>query len=190
MSIIELFREANQKLTGKHLMAIAAVLIISLISGIPSGIDPKLGGLSILITAPLSLGMATFFLNIVRGNEVRIEQLFDGFKNYVPALIVTLLMAIAVCLGLILLIIPGIIIALGLSMSMFILSDNPSMSAVDVLKASWEMMKGHKGDYFVFCLLCIGMAILGFLALIIGIFYVLPIIYAASALFYEKVRNS
>lgn len=190
MSIIELFREANQKLTGKHLLAIAAVLILSFISGIPSGIDPRMAGLSILLSAPMSLGMAIFFLNIVRGNEVRIEQLFDGFKNYVPSLIVTILIVIAVSLGLILLIIPGIIIGIGLSMSMFILADNPSMSAVDVLKASWEMMKGHKGDYFIFCLLCIGMAILGFLALIIGIFYVLPIIYAASALFYEKVRKA
>ena len=189
MIIIDLFREANQKLTGKHLLAIAAVLIMSFISGIPSSIDPKLASLSILLSAPLSLGMAIFFLNIIRGNEVRIEQIFDGFKNYVPALIVTLLIAVAVVFGLILLIIPGIIVGIGLSMSMFILADNPTMSAVDVLKASWEMMKGHKADYFLYVLLTIGIVILGFLALIIGIFYVLPIVYAASAIFYERIKK-
>ena len=37
MIIIDLFREANQKLTGKHLLAIAAVLILSFISGHSSG---------------------------------------------------------------------------------------------------------------------------------------------------------
>jgi uncharacterized membrane protein len=189
MRIIALFKEANQKLKGKRLLSIAAVLIMSFIISIPTSIDPKLAGLSILLSAPMSLGMSTIFLNIIRGKEVRIEQIFDGFKNYVPAFIVTFLVSIAVIFGLILLIIPGIIVGIGLSMSMFILVDNPTMSAIDVLKTSWEMMKGHKADRFVYILLAIGIVFLGLLTLIIGIFYVLPIIYAASAIFYERIKD-
>ena len=74
-------------------------------------------------------------------------------------------------------------------MSYFILADNPQMDAVSAMKASWEMMKGYKADYLVFSLLSILFFILGLLALFVGIFYVLPIIYAASALFYLKITK-
>ena len=189
MSIIDLFKEGKQKLEGKFLISIAAVIIISMISGIPTSVDPKFGVLTLIISAPFNLGMAIFFLNIVRGKEVRIEQIFDGFKNFIPSLVVTLLMAIVVGFGFLLLIIPGIILALGLSMAYYILADNPQMGAVDVMKASWEMMKGHKMDYLIYGLLCIVFSVLGLLVFIVGIFYVLPILYAASAIFYEKIRE-
>ncbi|MCF8326017.1 MAG: DUF975 family protein [Leadbetterella sp.] len=188
MSIVDLFREANGKLNGKHLLAIGTVLIYFLIAGIPSGFDERYGILSLLISAPLSLGISSFFLNLVRGNEVRVEQMFDGFKNYVPSLIMTILITLAVGFGLVLLIVPGIIIGIGFSMSYFILADNPQMDAVSAMKASWEMMKGNKADYFVFSLLSILLCILGLIVLVVGFFYVVPIIYAASALFYEKIR--
>lgn len=189
MSILNLFREANSKLNGKHLLAIGTVLIYCLITGIPSGFDERYGILSLLISAPLTLGISSFFLNLVRGNEVRVEQIFDGFKNFVPSLIMTILITLAVGFGLVLFIIPGIIIAIGFSMSYFILADNPKMDAVSALKASWEMMKGYKVDYFVFSLLSILLFILGLLAFFVGIFYVLPIIYAASALFYVNIAK-
>jgi uncharacterized membrane protein len=188
MSIVDLFREANGKLNGKHLLAIGTVLIYFLIAGIPSGFDERYGILSLLISAPLSLGISSFFLNLVRGNEVRVEQMFDGFKNYVPSLIMTILITLAVGFGLVLLIVPGIIIGIGFSMSYFILADNPQMDAVSAMKASWEMMKGNKADYFVFSLLSILLCILGLIVFVVGFFYVVPIIYAASALFYEKIR--
>jgi uncharacterized membrane protein len=187
MSILDLFREANEKLRGKHLLAIAAVFVYLIISGLPSGLDERFGILSLLLSAPLALGISAFFLKLVRGEEVRIEQIFDGFKHYVPSLILTILLTFAIGIGLVFLIVPGIIIALGFSMAYFIMVDNPQMDAVSCMKASWEMMKGYKADYFVYCLLCIGLFILGLLALFVGVFYVLPIIYAASALFYEKI---
>ncbi|MFN8429112.1 MAG: hypothetical protein U0V04_03970 [Spirosomataceae bacterium] len=42
MSIIDLFKEGKQKLEGKFLISIAAIIIISMISGVPTSIDPKL----------------------------------------------------------------------------------------------------------------------------------------------------
>ena len=188
MSILDLFREGNEKLNGKHLLAVGTVLVYFVISGLPSSVDERFGVLSFLLSAPLALGISAFFLNLVRGNEVRIEQLFDGFKHYVPALILTILMTLAIGIGLVFLIIPGIIIAMGLSMSYFIMVDNPEMDAVTSMKASWDLMKGHKADYFVYCVLSILLCLLGLLVLFVGIFYVLPIVYAASALFYEKIR--
>jgi uncharacterized membrane protein len=188
MSILELLREANSKLAGKHLLAIAAVMVYFVISGLPAAFNERYSAISVLLSAPLALGVSSFFLDLARGKEVKIEQIFDGFKHYVPSLVLTILITLAICFGLIFLIIPGIIIALGFSMSYYIMADNPEMDAVTTMKTSWEMMKGYKGDYFVFCLLSICLCILGLLVLFVGIFYVLPIIYVASALFYEKIR--
>jgi uncharacterized membrane protein len=188
MNILELLREASSKLIGKHLLAIAAVLVYFVISGLPAAFDERFSAISFLLSAPLALGISSFFLDLVRGKEVKIEQIFDGFKHYVPSLVLTILLTLAIGVGLVFLIVPGVIIALGFSMSYYIMADNPEMDAVSTMKASWEMMKGFKGDYFVYCLMSIGLCILGLLVVFIGIFYVLPIIYAASALFYEKLR--
>jgi uncharacterized membrane protein len=189
MSILDLFREGNEKLNAKHLMAAAAVFIYFLIAGIPSGFDEKYGILSFLISGPLALGISSFFLNLVRGKEVRIEQIFDGFKNFVPAFLITIFYTFAVCIGLVFLVVPGIIIGMGLAMSYFVLVDNPKMDAISAMKTSWEMMKGHKADYFIYCVLAFLLCLLGILMLFVGLFYVLPIVYAASALFYEKIKQ-
>jgi uncharacterized membrane protein len=61
-------------------------------------------------------------------------------------------MVLAIIIGFILLVVPGIIVAFGLSQTFFILADDKEIGAVDALKASWEMMKGNKVKFFVLSL--------------------------------------
>jgi uncharacterized membrane protein len=189
MTNIDILKQANQIVSPKRLMAIAVTLIIMVISGLPQNIDPKFTALSLILSGPLGVGSAIFFLNLVRGHEVKVEQLFDGFRQFVPALILTVLTGILVFLGIICLIVPGIILGLGLTFGTYIMADDPDLSAMDVMRKSWDMTNGHKMKLFLFCLLCLGLAILGFLFFIIGIFYVIPIIYTGMAIFYEKLRD-
>lgn len=190
-SATTLIQKGYNSITGNWLLAIVAVVIYSVITSAFSNLMDGWGSiLNLFIGGAMSAGMSYFFLNLIRKKEIKIEDLFAGFKNYLPTLVAFILLSFAVGLGLLLLIIPGIVVALGLSQTFFILADNPKMDGLAALKKSWEIMDGHKADYFVLVLLFILMVIGGLIALIVGVFFVLPIIYAASAHFYEQVKTA
>jgi uncharacterized membrane protein len=185
----DLIKQAFDLLSGKWLLAIAVSIIAGLLSGVPQAIDEKLTVLNIFITGAISVGTATFFLRIVRGQQERLEDIFEGFKtNYTASLVAVILTIIIVMLGFVLLIVPGIILALGLSQTFYILADDKQISGIDAMKKSWSMMDGYKVKYFLLCLLYIGMAIAGALALIIGLLFVIPLIQNTNTLFYEKLK--
>jgi uncharacterized membrane protein len=94
--------------------------------------------------------------------------------------------------GLFLFVIPGIIVGVGLSQTFYIMADNPEMECTEALKESWGLVM--KGGFFwkVF-----GMGILqlfvvlaGFIALIIGVLFAVPVVYTASALLYDEIKAS
>jgi uncharacterized membrane protein len=60
----------------------------------------------------LTLGMAIFNLSVSRGNEFRLTQIFDGFKNFVNSMVTYLLSLLYILLWTLLFIIPGIIATL------------------------------------------------------------------------------
>ena len=98
-------------------------------------------------------------------------------------------MVAVVTIGTLLLIVPGIILVFGLSQAMFILSEEPEMPAADVLRKSWEMMKGYKMDYFILSIRFLPWAILCIFTLGIGFLWLLPYIYTTFANFYKKISG-
>lgn len=188
MKNVDIISKSRDLLDGKWLPAIGLVIIFSLLTSLPNRLDDNLSFLSIVIGGPLNLGLAMFFQKTVRGQNSGIENLFDGFRNYLQSTIAFILTLIVVCIGFILLIIPGIIMAMGLSQTFFIMADDDNISGVDAMKKSWEMMDGFKMKYFLLSLIHMGMMILGILALVVGVFYALPIIYNSMALFYDKLK--
>ncbi|MFM2387337.1 MAG: hypothetical protein RL660_2094 [Bacteroidota bacterium] len=147
--------------------------LLLFVSGIVSSFAGFIPLGSLIIAGPIALGLAGYFLKVSRGENASIEDLFAGFKNFLNAFLAMLLMMIFMVIGFVLLIVPGIIVALGLSQTFNIMHHNPTMSSVDCLKESWERMKGRKGDYFVFCLSFIGWFLL----------ILLPLAFCFTALF-------
>lgn len=182
----QLMSDARNSLSGKWGIAVPGYLVYSVILGV-AGLIP-FG--SVLIAGPFALGMAIFSLNFARGKEAEISNIFDGFKNFGNALAAYILMILIVVLGMFLLIIPGIIAAFGLSQTMFILADEPEISPIDALKKSWEMMKGHKADYFVLTIRFIPWAFLCLLTLGIGFFWLGPYMQVTYANFYNSLRGN
>ncbi len=152
----QLMDEAKAALTGKWGMGALAFLVMLLISLISNfgGIGDVI---SVVLTGPLSVGMAMFYLKISREEEdVELGIIFDGFKMFGKALGAYLLMIVAIIIGFILLIIPGFIVSFGLSQTFYIIADDPEIEIMDALKYSWELMDGHKFDYFVLMLRFLG----------------------------------
>ena len=61
----------------------------------------------------LSFGMSRTMVLIYRGHTPQFETYFDGFKHFLPTLVAFLLVSVIVLVGFVLLVIPGIIAAIG-----------------------------------------------------------------------------
>lgn len=147
-----------------------------------------------LVLAPLTVGVSQNVLAWSRGEKSeKWKVLFNGFssaKNFFKQIGVVVLYAVVCALWSILLIIPGIIKAIGYSFYPFILRDEPDLSVWQTLKKSEAMLKGYKGKYVLLMLGFIGWYIVG--AFTFGILYIwlMPYVMTAQAKFYDEVRRS
>ena len=184
------FRQtAWTKLKGKWGTMAVVTLIYALITGAMAGLAFfYIGGIAaIFLTGAFTLGLAMMALNVAREKEVQAEQLFGGFKNYVPALALSLLVAIFTMLWTLLFIIPGIIKAYSYSMSFYILADDPRIPANEARKRSMAMMKGNKWRLFCLDISFIGWYLLSILTLGILLLWITPYAQAARAEFYRSL---
>lgn len=168
----------------------------ALIALVYLAISAACGGLSeigigvaatIIVSGPLEMGITTASLNVVRGEELKFENLFDGFKNMGSTLVLWLLNTIFTFLWALLFVIPGIVKAYAYSMSFFILRDNPQMSQSEARRMSIDMMTGNKWRLFCLDFSFIGWGLLCALTFGILSVWVLPYIRTAHAEFYQSL---
>lgn len=148
-------------------------------------------GLTLVVsffTSTLSVGFYYYVLKIVRGEEPEKEDLFRFVGKILPIVAIAILMAVFVLLWSILLIVPGIIAALGYSMVFYLYADNPELTPMDYLEQSKEMMKGYKWDYFVFQLSFLGWILLCVITLGIALIWVVPYVTIAQTIYYDKLK--
>lgn len=140
-------------------------------------------------TSTLSVGFYLYILKIVRSGDYTKEDIFKFVGNILPIAAISILMMIFVFLWSILLIIPGIIVALSYSMVFYIYAENQEYTPMEYLSQSKEMMKGYKWDYFVFVLSFLGWIILGILTLGIGLIWVIPYVSFAETIYYDELKK-
>ncbi len=146
--------------------------------------------ITLLVSGPLTFGMAAFFIRLTRKREADLGELFSGFKKcFGESVLLTILIAIFTFLWALLFIIPGIIAGLRYGMAYYILVDNPGMSAKDALNQSKAMMKGNCGKLFVLQLSFIGWGLLCILTLGIGFIFLQPYMEAAVTEFYNEISG-
>lgn len=185
-----LIKNARESLSGKWGTAVVTFLIYALISG-ALGAIPFAGALiTMLIMGPLMLGWTRFSMSIARNEEASINQLFEGFNDFMRPFITYLLMVIFIILWMILLIIPGIIAAHAYSMTFYIMNDDPSIGGMDALRKSKEMMYGYKWKLFCLGLRFIGWALLCILTFGIGYLWLVPWMQVSAAKFYDDIKDN
>ncbi|MBL4624383.1 MAG: DUF975 family protein [Flavobacteriales bacterium] len=181
----ELRAMARASLDGNWGLAIGTFVVFSLVvsaaSFIPFG--------SLLITGPMSVGIALFSINISRNENAELGQIFHGFNKFGVALGAYILSAIFIFLWMLLLIIPGIIAALSYSMVNYIIADEEEIGVMDALNKSKAMMDGYKMKLFLLALSFIGWAILCILTAGIGFLWLIPYIQVTVAKFYDDIKG-
>ena len=208
MTNSELKLKAREQLNGKKMNAALMLLVFFIIEGILGAIAEALfpgktaiiNGMQVKQTSAvasiiqsavgifLGLGMTSYFMKIARGEDADIMELFSKGNLFIKAFITAILTGLAVFGGMILLIVPGIILAFGYSMITYLYIDNPEIGIIDVMKKSREIMKGHKWQYFCLGLSFIGWMILGVFTIGILYFWLLPYMAVSQANFYESIK--
>lgn len=154
-----------------------AVAAVAMIWGIATFI---LGG-------PTRLGYCGFNIRLLKG-EGEFKDLFSYFNGYfLKAFLTRLLVGVITTIGYILLVIPGILATYGLSMTYYIMAENPEIDPFEAVKASWNMMKGYKWKLFCLQISFIGWIILSAFTLGIGMLFITPYMEAATAAFYKNI---
>lgn len=203
---IEIKKEAKEIISNKLGEAIKILLLLFLISFLAGFVisfgmeifeidsDSNLGTtiksvLEIILNGLFSFGMLSFFLKLSRGEDVTYKELFSKTNMFFKFIITSLLMGLIIAGGCLLFIIPGIILAIALSLTMYVLLDNPNMSSIDAIKRSYDMMKGYKMEFFMLQLSFLGWLILGIFTLGILYLWLIPYMSVAQANFYNKIKD-
>ncbi len=144
-------------------------------------------GYGIFISGPIGYSVQWVFLRAVRREKIEIKDMFAVFeRNYWNAVIAGLVTTIIIVIGFFMLIVPGIIFACRLAFVPFLVIDR-NMEALEALKASWAMTKGHGWTVFFMGLLAVCIVIAGLLVLIFGVLISAMWISAAFAILYHSV---
>ncbi len=154
---------------------------------IASLIVAVVGGLSLGILMPtLMVGFVKLVRKRMAGEEASAGDVFD-FSAFVPALIVGIIIGVGVMVGSMLLVLPGIAVALVTGYSFhFIAYDDAGVG--DALKGSFELVKDN------IVLVLILMLILGVLngigsAVVLGALLTGPFSMVASTIAFEEMRG-
>ena len=174
MNLLDLMRESREKLNQHWLIAAFICFIYGLLLGVPSELNTYGNFLSLLLAGPLQLGMSIYFLNIYYNKPASVENLIDGFKPLLKVLLLYFAISIMTLIGLIFFVIPGITIAIGLSMSYYIFIEEQELTIEEILKKSWKLTQGYKMEIFILHLRFIPWYLVGILCFFIGIFFIIP----------------
>ena len=138
----------------------------------------------------LAFGCAVLAVSAMRGGAKALLVL-SGFRGAFPlrAAALGFVRLLAVGLGLLLLVVPGVLAAYSFRMAFMLLADNPDWSAVRALKESTRLMRGHRWRLF-----CLDASFFGWF-LLVGVtrglagLFVLPYYATAVAAFYENLLD-
>lgn len=141
-----------------------------------------------VLTLFLEIGFIKIILKLVDGQKAEITELW-AYPQYLLRMIgSTIVYGLIVVAGFILLIIPGIYLALRLQFYSYYIVDK-NAGAMDSLKMSWKATEGNVINIFLFELLLVGINILGAIALLVGLFVTIPVTFVAVTLLYRKLSS-
>lgn len=135
----------------------------------------------------LYLGLARVGLNVVSGGTINLAQLFSGGKKLLTAFGASILFGLAVGLGFVLLIIPGIYLLIRLGYFLPAIVDR-NLGAVDSLKYSWELTRNSGLPIFLLWIISALLIFAGALLLGIGLIYAMPVVSIATVVVYRWLQ--
>ncbi|MEK7581912.1 MAG: hypothetical protein AAB488_01115 [Patescibacteria group bacterium] len=173
--------------TKEHFWFLFGMLVLILLVTGASNINMVV---TIIVAIFVSISVITASLTIADGGTPSFKGLFSKYGNYkifINYILASIASGIIVIVGLILLVIPGIYLAIRLQFYKFLIVDKGDIGPIMALKESWRMTNNHTWNLFLLLILVALLNILGAVLLGIGLFVTIPISIIAYTLLYRKL---
>ena len=187
-SVNAVFKEAYAIMKPKFWSVIGQFLLIyvglSVLFFILLGRGAALGG---IIT---SFVLLRWSLSYVHKGSFSFDDIFENltFKRFIYFILTVILVVLAIVGGMILLIIPGIIFAVWVTFAKYLVIEM-DLKPMEALRESKRITKGVRWKIFWFYIVSGFVLFLGFLCLIVGIFFAAPLVFIAGTVLYKKLSN-
>jgi len=187
----DLVEKTKPILKDSYVQVFFCLVLASILPQIITSVSPQnliLNLLAVCLAGYIQLGIAVFSLDVYNKGEVNFTTIFSRFNDLKPIIFIIIL-TIAIALGFILLVIPGIILALMYSQIFFILADDPDIGIIEAFNLSEKMMRNNKWQLFMLNLEAFLYFFAGIFTLFIWWVWLLPRYSIAYAGFYEELKK-
>ena len=152
-----------QLMSGELVQIVLANLLGAVIASLTFGI----------LTGAITIGMNILLTRKLLYGRADLGDLFKGLKYFVDGLLATIVIAIFVCLGSLLCVIPGLIVA-AMYMFTFHFIFDKRLGFWDAMQASHNVVKQDYFGYTIFLVSVALLNILGALACFVGVLVTIP----------------
>lgn len=180
----------QQNLGGFIGFTVILVLISMIPAVLPAVLGERLGPLASLavniISPVLMAGFLIVAFKILKQQATSFNDFFQGFNNFLPIFLTSLLVGIFVFLGFLVLILPGIFLAVAYAFSIpFVVGRRFDFweameSSRKVISKNWFSMFGFL--FVLFLLNLVGALLLG-----VGLLFTIPLSYCAIAVAFDDI---
>ncbi len=134
----------------------------------------------------VDLWLKNLSLSLIQEKKARALDIFVNPDKFFKYFLAYLLMVLFTMIGVLLFIIPGIFVALRLEMVPYLILEE-NIWPWNAIKKSWEVTKSKVANLLALNIVLGAINILWLVAIIVGLFWTLPLFYLANAMFYKKL---
>lgn len=135
-----------------------------------------------------NVGLIRMMLVTARGGTPTFRTILSGWDRFLPMLATNLLGAIAMSVGLVLLIVPGIIVGYGIAFATYFVVD-ANLGPIEALRESWQATRGQKFELFILSLLSGLVCLAGLAACGVGLVASYPVCTLAFAVAFTRATG-
>lgn len=144
-----------------------------------------------LLMPILLYGLNFMCLNVAKGEDIAVKNLFAGFSRKFGAILMTAIKKVILLIfWLVIFIIPMFIKAIGYSMSEFLIADRTDINSSNAIQESKHIMQQNYNRYFKFVLSQILWILLALVSGGIALIWVMPKLLTNKAVFYENLKTA
>lgn len=145
--------------------------------------------LALAVSAPLGAGLWLAYLETTRGTSPEVGDLLDGYDRFADIVLAAFIVALAVGIGLLLLILPGIYIAIRLAFVPLLVMDE-EMGAWEAVQESGERTGGESLGLLLLLVATVVILFAGLLLLVVGIIPALAWVGVSWAGYYRALTET
>jgi uncharacterized membrane protein len=168
-------RDSWELFKKNALVFVLASLLATMVAAVSLGI----------LAGPLFVGLIEVVRRAQRGESVQVSDVFGRFDSFVSSTLALILIGIAVCIGSLLLLAPGLLAALFSGFTLHAIAFERS-TAADAIKRSFRVVKDHFiQSIALFVLISLAHSVGG--AVVLGLLLTIPLSIVVLTLAYERM---